>query len=246
MNSVRLKGIHLAMRTGMFAAETAFDAVRAGDTSEAATEGLRRSHPGQRRAQGALSGPERPPGVQLRARSPGAMFAGLSLVTGGWWFQDPMPAHGGWTRMQKLAEYYKDARPDPESTVNPVKIDRQLTFDRLTNVHYSGTRHPEDQPSHLDRPRRQRVRDALPRGVRQPVHPLLSGERLRDGGRGRRHEEAADQRVELRALQDLRHHGSRTRSSTGCRPKAAAGRNTKACSWLTLASAIGDLRTEPR
>ena len=51
--------------------------------------------------------------------------------------------------MQKLAEYYKDAKPDPESSVNPVKIDRKLTFDRLTNVHYSGTRHAEDQPSHL-------------------------------------------------------------------------------------------------
>ena len=110
--------------------------------------------------------------------------------------------------MQKLAEYYKDARPDPESTVNPVKIDRQLTFDRLTNVHYSGTRHPEDQPSHLDRPRRHGLRDALPRGVRQSLHPLLSRERLRNGGRRRRHEEAADQRVELRALQDVRHHGS--------------------------------------
>ena len=33
MNSMRLKGIHLAMRTGMLAAETAFDAVRAGDVS---------------------------------------------------------------------------------------------------------------------------------------------------------------------------------------------------------------------
>ena len=32
---------------------------------------------------------------------------------------------------------------------NPAKIDRQLTFDRLTNVHFSGTRHAEDQPSHL-------------------------------------------------------------------------------------------------
>ena len=35
MNSMRLKGIHLAMRTGMLAAESAFEAVRAGDTSEA-------------------------------------------------------------------------------------------------------------------------------------------------------------------------------------------------------------------
>ena len=35
VNSMRLKGIHLAMRSGMLAAETAFDAVRAGDTSAA-------------------------------------------------------------------------------------------------------------------------------------------------------------------------------------------------------------------
>src|SRR6185295_17974407 len=33
MNSMRLKGIHLAMRTGMLAAETAFAAVRSGDVS---------------------------------------------------------------------------------------------------------------------------------------------------------------------------------------------------------------------
>jgi len=51
--------------------------------------------------------------------------------------------------VQKIAEYYRDGRPDPDATVNPAKIDRQLTFDRLTNVHYAGTRHAEDQPSHL-------------------------------------------------------------------------------------------------
>ena len=39
------------------------------------------------------------------------------------------------------------ARPShPESRLKP---DRQLTFDKLTNVHFSGTRHEEDQPSHL-------------------------------------------------------------------------------------------------
>ena len=35
LNSMRLKGIHLAMRTGMLAAESAFEAIRAGDTSAA-------------------------------------------------------------------------------------------------------------------------------------------------------------------------------------------------------------------
>ena len=35
VNSMRLKGIHLAMRSGMLAAEAAFDAVHAGDVSAA-------------------------------------------------------------------------------------------------------------------------------------------------------------------------------------------------------------------
>jgi electron-transferring-flavoprotein dehydrogenase len=148
MNSARLKGIHLAMRTGMLAAETAFEAVRKGDTSEAALKAY-----DDRVQAGAVRKELYPMRNVHQAFSHGMLagsaFAGLSLVTRGWWFRDPMPAHGGWTRIEKLAEYYKDARPDPGATMNPVKIDRRLTFDRLTNVHYSGTRHPEDQPSHL-------------------------------------------------------------------------------------------------
>ena len=148
MNSARLKGIHLAMRTGMLAAETAFDAVRKGDASEATLKAY------DDRVQASAVKKELYPVRNVHqafayGTAAGAAFTGLSLFTGGAWFKDPMPAHGGWTRIEKLGEYYKDARPDSESTVNPVKIDRQLTFDRLTGVHYSGTRHPEDQPSHL-------------------------------------------------------------------------------------------------
>ena len=148
MNSMRLKGIHLAMRTGMFAAETAFDAIRRGDTSESALKAY------DDRIQASAVRKELYPVRNVHqafgyGSFAGAAFAGLSLVTRGWWFRDPLPAHAGWARMEKLAEYYKDAKPDPGSSVNPVKIDRKLTFDRLTNVHYSGTRHAEDQPSHL-------------------------------------------------------------------------------------------------
>jgi electron-transferring-flavoprotein dehydrogenase len=148
VNSMRLKGIHLAMRTGMLAAESAFDAVRAGDTSEARLEGYARAidasevrrelYPVRNVHQSFTYG-----------LLPGLMYSGLSLVTGGWWYRDPMPAHAGYERMAKIAEYYRDGRPDPDSTVRPVRIDRQLTYDRLTGVHFSGTRHPEDQPSHL-------------------------------------------------------------------------------------------------
>jgi electron-transferring-flavoprotein dehydrogenase len=148
VNSMRLKGIHLAMRTGMFAAETAFAALAAGDTSAAklakyaelidASEVRRELYPVRNVHQSFGHG--------LLA---GLAYSGLSLVTGGWWHRDPMPAHAGYERMATMGEYYRDGRPDPDSTVNPAKIDRQLTFDRLTNVHFSGTRHAEDQPSHL-------------------------------------------------------------------------------------------------
>jgi electron-transferring-flavoprotein dehydrogenase len=148
MNSMRLKGIHLAMRTGMLAAETAFDAVRAGDASAARLKGyadaidrgeVRRELYPVRNVHQSFS-------YGLLA---GIAYSGLSLVTGGWWYRDPMPAHAGYERVAKLGEYYQNGRPDLDTPVAPVRIDRQLTFDKLTNVHYSGTRHTEDQPSHL-------------------------------------------------------------------------------------------------
>jgi electron-transferring-flavoprotein dehydrogenase len=76
-------------------------------------------------------------------------YSGLALATGGWWVRDPMESHAGHERPKKVAEYYDGQAPSPDQPVRPVKIDRQLTFDRLTNVHFSGTRHLEDQPSHL-------------------------------------------------------------------------------------------------
>ena len=148
LNSLRLKGIHLAMRTGMLAAESAFDAVRAGDVSAAGlksySDAIDRSE--VRRELYPVRNVHQSFSYGLMA---GVAYSGLSLVTGGWWYRDPMPAHAGYERMAKVAEYYPDGQPDPDSSVRPAKIDRKLTFDRLTNVHHSGTRHAEDQPSHL-------------------------------------------------------------------------------------------------
>ena len=148
VNSMRLKGIHLAMRTGMLAAESAFEAVTANDVSTAALQSYQRRIDASdvRSELFAVRNVHQSFGYGFAT---GMIFSGLSLVTGGWWVRDPMPSHAGFERMQKIADYYRDGRPDPDSTVNPARIDRQLTFDRLTNVHYAGTRHAEDQPSHL-------------------------------------------------------------------------------------------------
>ncbi|MEO7273210.1 MAG: electron transfer flavoprotein-ubiquinone oxidoreductase [Vicinamibacterales bacterium] len=148
LNSMRLKGVHLAMRTGMLAAETAFDAVTTGDSSSARLRGYAAAIDASevRRELYPVRNVHQSFGYGLIA---GMAYAGFSLVSRGWWLKDPMPTHAGYERMKTLAAYYRDGRPDPDTPPDPVKIDRKLTFDRLTNVHFSGTRHAEDQPSHL-------------------------------------------------------------------------------------------------
>jgi electron-transferring-flavoprotein dehydrogenase len=146
MNSMRLKGIHLAMRSGMLAAETAFDAIRAGDTSSARLRGFERKVDDGpiRRELYPVRNVHQAFGYGLLA---GLAYSGFSLLTGGW-SPRPIPSEPGYERMQMLKAYY--GRSDDEIRAsNAVRPDRRLTFDKLTNVHFSGTRHDEDQPVHL-------------------------------------------------------------------------------------------------
>ena len=147
MNSMRLKGIHLAMRTGMLAAETAFEAVRKGDTSLATMKTY------QDRIDNSSVKAELYPVRNVHQAFgygllPGLAFAGLSVVTKGWLPED-LHGHPGHERMKTLAWYYGSTQFAPTAASNATTIDRRLTFDKLTNVHYSGTSHDEDQPPHL-------------------------------------------------------------------------------------------------
>jgi electron-transferring-flavoprotein dehydrogenase len=140
LNSQRLKGIHMALKTGMLAAEAIFEALRAGDTSAkmlsafprkvqeswVAKElrGVRNFHQGFRRGLWA-----------------GLAHAAVQFVTGGRGLVDPMRAPAGHEAYHKL----EGAGPAPPRFAG----DGKLTFDRLTDVYHSGTRHDEDQPCHL-------------------------------------------------------------------------------------------------
>ena len=146
LNSMRLKGLHLAMRTGMLAAEAAFEAIHAGDTSSA---GLSRY---QQKIDASPVRAELHPvrnvhqafGYGLLA---GLMFSGASLLSRGWAPRD-LHGHPGHERMKTLRSYYGTAAPRVAAS-NATTVDRRLTFDKLTNVHYSGTAHDENQPAHL-------------------------------------------------------------------------------------------------
>src|SRR5436309_1665931 len=104
MNSMRLKGIHLAMRSGMIAAETAFGAIRAGDTSAARLQEFERNiNEGPiKRELYPVRNVHQAFGHGLLA---GLMYSGLSLVTRGWWPR-PIVSKPGHERMEQVDEYY--------------------------------------------------------------------------------------------------------------------------------------------
>lgn len=147
VNSTRLKGIHLAMRSGMLAAEAAFDAVRAGDTSSAALSRYKTLVD-----ESVIKTELYPVRNVHQAFGAGTMvggaYAGIAMFTNGKGLPD-VSGHPGHQAMQKIEDYYGMTKRDILVPSNAAPIDRRITFDKVTGAHYSGTHHDEDQPVHL-------------------------------------------------------------------------------------------------
>jgi electron-transferring-flavoprotein dehydrogenase len=146
LNAMRLKGIHLAFKTGMLAAQAANEAIAANDISAAKLKRfeelvekswvkdelwkVRNFHQGFEHGFFA-----------------GMVHTGLQMVTGGRGLRNRYTNSPGHARMRQLRQYYDgNIPPRPEQTQ---VFDRKLTFDKLTDVYNSGTEHDEDQPCHL-------------------------------------------------------------------------------------------------
>jgi electron-transferring-flavoprotein dehydrogenase len=140
LNSQRLKGIHTAIKSGMLAAETVFEALKTGDASSKTLSAFPRKIDQSwiKKELWAVRNFHQGFHHGLYA---GLFHAGIQFVTGGRGLIDPMRARPGHEEYHKL----NGAGPAPER----FKGDGALTFDRLTDVYHSGTRHEEDQPCHL-------------------------------------------------------------------------------------------------
>jgi electron-transferring-flavoprotein dehydrogenase len=143
LNSQRLKGIHTAIKSGMLAAETIYQALCAGDTSAKTLAAypqkieqswIKKELWAVRNFHQAFHG-----GLYS-----GLVQAGLQFVTGGRGLTDPMRCKPGY---QEYAKLNRDGGLVDQS--RRFKGDGKITFDRLTDVYHSGTRHEEDQPCHL-------------------------------------------------------------------------------------------------
>jgi electron-transferring-flavoprotein dehydrogenase len=146
LNAMRLKGIHLAIKTGMLAAETALDAVLAGDTSAARLRALEDKVNASYVREELYRVRNFHQGFKYGLFA-GLVHTGLQMFTGGRGLVDPMTPSRGYAEIEGLAEAYGPGQT--RDAFARKKTDGRLTFDRLTDVYHSGTKHDEDQPAHL-------------------------------------------------------------------------------------------------
>jgi electron-transferring-flavoprotein dehydrogenase len=138
LNSQRLKGIHLAIKSGMLAAESAYEALVAGrfDAQQLGSY--------KRRVDASWIRQELYPVRNFHQ----GFEHGLEQVFGGHLFSQNLRNRAGYQRMKPMAQAPAET-PRREAMLGNAKGDGRLSFDRLTDVFYSGTRHEEDQPTHL-------------------------------------------------------------------------------------------------
>jgi electron-transferring-flavoprotein dehydrogenase len=147
VNSQRLKGIHLGIKSGMLAAETAFEALKRGDFSVASLSAF------QQKLENSWIKEE-----LWKVRNfhqgfehgfwRGMVHAGIQQFTGGRGVRNRYAGTAGFTRMEKLDQLAADGGPE-KNLIGPAKGEGKLTFDKLTDLYHSGTKHEEDQPAHL-------------------------------------------------------------------------------------------------
>jgi len=139
LNAPRIKGTHAAMKTGMLAADAAFDAVAAGrahDELGAYPDAFAGSwlHDELYRARNFKP-------MMERGLVAGSVLWGIDQIV----FRGRAP----WTLHRKQPDYAK-LRPAAECTpIDYPKPDGVLTFDKPSSVYLSNVNHEENQPAHL-------------------------------------------------------------------------------------------------
>jgi electron-transferring-flavoprotein dehydrogenase len=145
LNGQRIKGIHTAMKSGMLAAETIVGAFEHEDFT---TRTLK--HFEEKVSMSWIYDELRPVRNFHASFQSGRWSAlinsGLQFMTGGlaWGFMPKEHHVAGHERMEKLSDHQNNG-----TRYENVKFDKQLTFDKITDVFHAGVAHDEDQPSHL-------------------------------------------------------------------------------------------------
>ena len=144
MNVPRIKGSHNAMLSGIYAAEAAFAAIAAGRAHDRLTayESVVRHGDIARDLKSVRNA------KPLWSRF--GTYAGVALGGIDMWLNTLLRGRGlGYTLRHGKPDHATLKKADRMKPIAYPKPDGVLTFDRLTNVAFSGTNHEEDQPVHL-------------------------------------------------------------------------------------------------
>jgi electron-transferring-flavoprotein dehydrogenase len=151
----RLKGVHMAIKSGMLAAETLFDALQKEAFSAETLKQMQeryeqswayREHRKARNFHAAWKWVHRMPRWMGYARQlPFFINVGTMMVTGGRGLASMIKAEPDFKHMRKLSEL----SPKQLAKQTKLEYDNKLTFDKVTAVDYAGSRHEVDQPHHL-------------------------------------------------------------------------------------------------
>lgn len=142
----KLKGIHLAMKSGMLAADVAFEAILNNDSSSNTLKKY------EEKIQNSFVKKELYRVRNFHQTLSKGVFASLPLIalqeiTGGRGLFDNMKAHKDAKTTVKVSEVWSAGLEAPENKL-PTP-DGQLMFDKLGSVYLTGTSHDEDSPNHL-------------------------------------------------------------------------------------------------
>lgn len=140
LDSLRLKGIHIAIQSGTAAGDTLFECWTKQDFSAAMLQG----YPRRFRAMSGWRQMKRVKNVRAcfaLGAIPGLLGSAMSIFTGGLLPPGRFRIGEDWKGLRPSA-----GKPGAENT------DRELQMDRLSDLFFSGTEHEEDQPSHLKIP----------------------------------------------------------------------------------------------
>jgi electron-transferring-flavoprotein dehydrogenase len=161
LNGQRIKGIHTAMKSGMLAAETIVNAFEHEDFTSRTLKHIEEKvdlswiynelHP-VRNFHASFQ----------RGRWSALINSGLQFVTGGlaWGFMPHEYHVAGYKRMETLdgsvppdvssrSGFGRNDHLGNSDRYRDLKFDKQLTFDKITDVYHGAVAHDEDQPSHL-------------------------------------------------------------------------------------------------
>ena len=139
LNASRIKGSHAAIKSGMLAADCAFDALAAGRTFDELstyTQAFEQSWLHKELHTARNFKPWMSKGLYT-----GTLMVGIDQVVFG--------GRAPWTLHHQHADHETLMKKTDVQPIQYAKPDGVLTFDRLSSVFISNTNHEEDQPAHL-------------------------------------------------------------------------------------------------